>query len=76
MRSIISDFAVFFTILTMVLIDYALGVPSPKLKVPSVFKVNCSTQQKELLQDFANKLQGTITIIIFYKYYFNTANQR
>uniref|UniRef100_A0A7N6AU43 Anion exchange protein n=1 Tax=Anabas testudineus TaxID=64144 RepID=A0A7N6AU43_ANATE len=37
-RSIISDFAVFFTILTMVLIDYALGIPSPKLKVPSVFK--------------------------------------
>uniref|UniRef100_A0A8C7YSU6 Anion exchange protein n=1 Tax=Oryzias sinensis TaxID=183150 RepID=A0A8C7YSU6_9TELE len=37
-RSIISDFAVFFTILTMVLVDYALGVPSPKLKVPSVFK--------------------------------------
>uniref|UniRef100_A0AAY4BZT3 Anion exchange protein n=1 Tax=Denticeps clupeoides TaxID=299321 RepID=A0AAY4BZT3_9TELE len=37
-RSIISDFAVFITILTMVLVDYALGVPSPKLKVPSVFK--------------------------------------
>ncbi|KAF3694903.1 Sodium-driven chloride bicarbonate exchanger Solute carrier family 4 member 10 [Channa argus] len=37
-RSIISDFAVFFTILTMVLIDYAIGIPSPKLKVPSVFK--------------------------------------
>uniref|UniRef100_A0AAX7TZ55 Anion exchange protein n=1 Tax=Astatotilapia calliptera TaxID=8154 RepID=A0AAX7TZ55_ASTCA len=37
-RSVISDFAVFITILTMVLVDYALGVPSPKLKVPSVFK--------------------------------------
>uniref|UniRef100_A0A8C4HDS7 Anion exchange protein n=1 Tax=Dicentrarchus labrax TaxID=13489 RepID=A0A8C4HDS7_DICLA len=37
-RSIISDFAVCFTILTMVLVDYALGIPSPKLKVPSVFK--------------------------------------
>nr|QOU09180.1 solute carrier family 4 member 10B [Lateolabrax maculatus] len=37
-RSIISDFAVFFTILTMVLVDYGLGIPSPKLKVPSVFK--------------------------------------
>uniref|UniRef100_A0AAQ5ZHX8 Anion exchange protein n=1 Tax=Amphiprion ocellaris TaxID=80972 RepID=A0AAQ5ZHX8_AMPOC len=37
-RSVISDFAVFFTILTMVLVDYALGIPSPKLKVPSVFK--------------------------------------
>ncbi|XP_033990349.1 sodium-driven chloride bicarbonate exchanger [Trematomus bernacchii] len=37
-RAIISDFAVCFAILTMVLIDYALGIPSPKLKVPSVFK--------------------------------------
>ncbi|KAK7938508.1 hypothetical protein WMY93_001834 [Mugilogobius chulae] len=37
-RAIISDFAVFITIMTMVLIDYALGIPSPKLKVPSVFK--------------------------------------
>lgn len=38
-RSIISDFAVFITIFTMVLVDYALGIPSPKLKVPNVFKV-------------------------------------
>ncbi|XP_077392083.1 sodium-driven chloride bicarbonate exchanger [Festucalex cinctus] len=37
-RSIISDFAVFITIFTMVLVDYSLGIPSPKLKVPSVFK--------------------------------------
>lgn len=43
MRAIISDFAVFFAILTMVLVDYALGIPSPKLKVPSVFKVGCHT---------------------------------
>uniref|UniRef100_A0AAY5ECK0 Anion exchange protein n=1 Tax=Electrophorus electricus TaxID=8005 RepID=A0AAY5ECK0_ELEEL len=37
-RAIISDFAVFFTILTMVLLDYAIGVPSPKLQVPNKFK--------------------------------------
>ncbi|XP_073769384.1 sodium-driven chloride bicarbonate exchanger isoform X2 [Danio rerio] len=37
-RSIISDFAVFITIVTMVLVDYALGVPSPKLQVPNEFK--------------------------------------
>ncbi|KAK3543580.1 hypothetical protein QTP70_023911 [Hemibagrus guttatus] len=37
-RSIISDFAVFITILTMVLVDYGLGVPSPKLQVPNKFK--------------------------------------
>lgn len=45
MRSIISDFAVFFTILTMVLVDYSLGIPSPKLKVPSVFKVGCNNKK-------------------------------
>lgn len=38
-RAIISDFAVFITILTMVLVDYALGIPSPKLQVPNKFKV-------------------------------------
>uniref|UniRef100_A0A672SR82 Anion exchange protein n=1 Tax=Sinocyclocheilus grahami TaxID=75366 RepID=A0A672SR82_SINGR len=37
-RAVISDFAVFITIMTMVLIDYALGVPSPKLQVPNEFK--------------------------------------
>ncbi|TNM94205.1 hypothetical protein fugu_002381 [Takifugu bimaculatus] len=37
-RAIISDFAVFITILTMVLVDYALGIPSPKLQVPNKFK--------------------------------------
>uniref|UniRef100_A0A671MZK7 Anion exchange protein n=1 Tax=Sinocyclocheilus anshuiensis TaxID=1608454 RepID=A0A671MZK7_9TELE len=37
-RAIISDFAVFITILTMALIDYALGIPSPKLQVPNEFK--------------------------------------
>ncbi|XP_041936053.1 sodium-driven chloride bicarbonate exchanger isoform X1 [Alosa sapidissima] len=37
-RQVISDFAVFITILTMVLVDYGLGVPSPKLQVPSKFK--------------------------------------
>uniref|UniRef100_A0AAR2IH50 Anion exchange protein n=1 Tax=Pygocentrus nattereri TaxID=42514 RepID=A0AAR2IH50_PYGNA len=37
-RQIISDFAVFITIVSMVGIDYALGVPSPKLQVPNEFK--------------------------------------
>ncbi|XP_015263177.1 PREDICTED: electroneutral sodium bicarbonate exchanger 1 [Gekko japonicus] len=37
-RAMISDFAVFITILTLVLIDFLIGVPSPKLKVPSVFR--------------------------------------
>ncbi|XP_064408479.1 electroneutral sodium bicarbonate exchanger 1 isoform X2 [Latimeria chalumnae] len=37
-RSMVSDFAVFLTILTLVLVDYIIGVPSPKLQVPSVFK--------------------------------------
>lgn len=39
MRSVVSDFAVFLTILSMVLVDYALGIPSPKLQVPNAFKV-------------------------------------
>ncbi|XP_061583532.1 electroneutral sodium bicarbonate exchanger 1 isoform X2 [Cololabis saira] len=37
-RSMISDFAVFLTIVVMVLLDYAIGVPSQKLKVPSKFQ--------------------------------------
>ncbi|XP_036063594.1 electroneutral sodium bicarbonate exchanger 1 [Onychomys torridus] len=37
-RSMVSDFAVFLTIFTMVIVDFLIGVPSPKLQVPSVFK--------------------------------------
>ncbi|XP_052473925.1 sodium bicarbonate cotransporter 3 isoform X1 [Carassius gibelio] len=37
-RSSISDFAVFLTILIMVLVDYLVGVPSPKLHVPDTFE--------------------------------------
>uniref|UniRef100_A0AAY4A039 Anion exchange protein n=1 Tax=Denticeps clupeoides TaxID=299321 RepID=A0AAY4A039_9TELE len=37
-RSTISDFAIFLTIMIMVLLDYLVGVPSPKLKVPDRFK--------------------------------------
>ncbi|GCC24078.1 hypothetical protein chiPu_0002477 [Chiloscyllium punctatum] len=40
-RAIISDFAVFLTILIMVLIDFLVGVPSPKLKVPDKFEKGC-----------------------------------
>ncbi|XP_034442087.1 electroneutral sodium bicarbonate exchanger 1 [Hippoglossus hippoglossus] len=37
-RSMISDFAVFLTIVFMVLLDYFIGIPSQKLKVPSKFQ--------------------------------------
>ncbi|NXM94679.1 S4A8 protein, partial [Sylvia borin] len=37
-RSTVSDFAVFLTIVIMVLIDLGIGIPSPKLHVPHVFK--------------------------------------
>ncbi|NXN92607.1 S4A8 protein, partial [Rhinopomastus cyanomelas] len=37
-RSTVSDFAVFLTIVAMVLMDFAVGIPSPKLHVPHVFK--------------------------------------
>ncbi|XP_068189146.1 sodium bicarbonate cotransporter 3-like isoform X6 [Antennarius striatus] len=37
-RSTISDFAVFITIMIMVLVDYLMGIPSPKLRVPDRFE--------------------------------------
>ncbi|XP_014908351.1 sodium bicarbonate cotransporter 3-like isoform X8 [Poecilia latipinna] len=37
-RSTISDFAVFLTIMIMVLVDYLMGIPSPKLHVPDRFE--------------------------------------
>ncbi|XP_059424317.1 sodium bicarbonate cotransporter 3 isoform X3 [Carassius carassius] len=37
-RSSISDFAVFLTIMIMVLVDYLVGIPSPKLHVPDTFE--------------------------------------
>uniref|UniRef100_A0A6Q2ZFF3 Anion exchange protein n=1 Tax=Esox lucius TaxID=8010 RepID=A0A6Q2ZFF3_ESOLU len=37
-RSMISDFAVFITIVLMVLIDFLIGIPTQKLQVPSEFK--------------------------------------
>ncbi|XP_040909853.1 sodium bicarbonate cotransporter 3-like isoform X8 [Toxotes jaculatrix] len=37
-RSTISDFAVFITIMIMVVVDYLMGVPSPKLNVPDRFE--------------------------------------
>ncbi|XP_066499951.1 sodium bicarbonate cotransporter 3 isoform X3 [Hoplias malabaricus] len=37
-RSTISDFAVFLTILIMVVVDYLVGIPSPKLNVPDTFE--------------------------------------
>ncbi|XP_053183336.1 sodium bicarbonate cotransporter 3-like [Scomber japonicus] len=43
-RSTISDFAVFLTIMIMVLVDYLVGVPSPKLKVPDRFEPTSNTR--------------------------------
>ncbi|KAM9368113.1 electroneutral sodium bicarbonate exchanger 1 [Phaethornis superciliosus] len=37
-RSTVSDFGVFLTIVFLVLIDFMAGIPSPKLQVPHVFK--------------------------------------
>ncbi|XP_066209966.1 electroneutral sodium bicarbonate exchanger 1 isoform X2 [Saccopteryx leptura] len=37
-RSMVSDFAVFLTIFTMVIIDFLIGIPSSKLQVPNEFK--------------------------------------
>ncbi|NXR13015.1 S4A10 protein, partial [Semnornis frantzii] len=35
----VSDFAVFLTVVVMVLIDFLVGIPSPKLHVPSTLKL-------------------------------------
>ncbi|XP_059688630.1 electroneutral sodium bicarbonate exchanger 1-like, partial [Gavia stellata] len=40
-RSTVSDFAVFLTIVIMVLMDFMTGIPSPKLHVPHMFKKGC-----------------------------------
>ncbi|XP_074878050.1 electroneutral sodium bicarbonate exchanger 1-like [Buteo buteo] len=37
-RSTVSDFAVFLAIAIMVLLDFVVGIPSPKLQVPHTFK--------------------------------------
>ncbi|TKS82739.1 Sodium-driven chloride bicarbonate exchanger [Collichthys lucidus] len=55
-RSTISDFAVFLTIMIMVLVDYLVGVPSPKLDVPDRFEVTaplCLSAQNLLAQQDA-----------------------
>ncbi|CAL8288249.1 unnamed protein product [Merluccius merluccius] len=43
-RSTISDFAVFLTIMIMVLVDYLVGIPSPKLNVPERFEPTSKTR--------------------------------
>ncbi|XP_029361190.1 sodium bicarbonate cotransporter 3 isoform X2 [Echeneis naucrates] len=43
-RATISDFAVFLTIMIMVLVDYLVGVPSPKLNVPDRFEPTSNTR--------------------------------
>uniref|UniRef100_A0A3B3QFX9 Anion exchange protein n=1 Tax=Paramormyrops kingsleyae TaxID=1676925 RepID=A0A3B3QFX9_9TELE len=43
-RSTISDFAVFITIMIMVLLDYLVGIPSPKLRVPDRFEPTSSNR--------------------------------
>ncbi|KAM9783143.1 sodium bicarbonate cotransporter 3-like [Neosynchiropus ocellatus] len=43
-RSTISDFAIFLTIMIMVLVDYLVGIPSPKLKVPDRFEPTSKTR--------------------------------
>uniref|UniRef100_A0A671YQY9 Anion exchange protein n=1 Tax=Sparus aurata TaxID=8175 RepID=A0A671YQY9_SPAAU len=43
-RSTISDFAIFLTIMIMVLVDYLVGVPTPKLNVPDRFEPTSNTR--------------------------------
>ena len=46
-RSTISDFAVFLTIMIMGLVDYLMGIPSPKLHVPDRFEVGFEFSGRE-----------------------------
>ena len=39
-RVMISDFAVFSAIVLMVLVDFLVGIHTPKLKVPPEFRVS------------------------------------
>ena len=48
-RSTISDFAVFITIMIMVLVDYLMGIPSPKLNVPDRFEVGLYSSRLSML---------------------------
>lgn len=41
-----NDFAVMLAILTMVLTDFLLGIPTPKLNVPEEFRVGRNLYKK------------------------------
>lgn len=45
-RAIVNDFAVMLAILTMVLTDFFLGIPTPKLHVPEEFRVSRNLYRK------------------------------
>ncbi|GAV02076.1 hypothetical protein RvY_12687-2 [Ramazzottius varieornatus] len=51
-RSIISDFAVIISIATFVLIDYSLGLPTPKLWVPNEFKPTLPEREEWIVPFF------------------------
>ena len=40
MRGVVSDFAVLIAILSMVILDFLVGIPTPKLHVPDDFAVS------------------------------------
>lgn len=49
MRSLISDFAVFTSIMIMVAVDALVGLDTPKLEVPSNFRVSVHDHTKLLI---------------------------
>jgi hypothetical protein len=48
-RQRISDFSVLISIIAMVLLDYFIGLPTPKLTVPGEFKVCSKISNKGLM---------------------------
>ncbi|XP_063042108.1 sodium bicarbonate cotransporter 3-like [Engraulis encrasicolus] len=63
-RSTISDFAVFLTIMIMVLVDYLMGIPSPKLQVPDRFEPT-SKNRGWLMDPIGPNPWWTVPIAIF-----------
>ncbi|XP_042536225.1 sodium bicarbonate cotransporter 3 isoform X2 [Dipodomys spectabilis] len=61
-RSTISDFAVFLTIVIMVAIDYLVGIPSPKLHVPEKFQPTSPDREGWIISPLGGNYWWTLLI--------------
>lgn len=58
-RQFISDFGVLIAILSMVLLDWGIGLPTPKLTVPSTFEVSPHTIARHAQTSYSRVLKLT-----------------